>query len=655
MNWLDVAPVALVCVGWLMIPGLLVSYAIGFRSLAAWAVAPTISVAIIATTAVVGGKLGIAWSVPLVLIVSLLVAVVAAALAFALRRRFTVVQRPDPRPVTLTAFLGLIPALLIGALTVVRGMGSPERLAQAYDAIFHYNALAYIEDSHNASSLTLAALGNPGMAGFYPAAWHDMASMVLMTTSASIPVVANVLTAVLSVVVWPLSCVLLVRQIAGRSLPAMAITGALSLGFTAFPWGLMAFGVIWPNLLGLALVPVGVAVALSLSGLAREDAIGKGRAWLMVPFVVIAGGFAHPNSLFSLIAIVVFPVFTGIGLWALRMRAEGRTRRGVTGFGIAAVVFLGGWLFAATSPAFAAVRTYYWPPIESSSKAFGEAVLGAANGRPTLWLISAVVILGVVFLWKVVDQRWLIGAFAASVFLFILTASVNSPRTQAITGYWYNDTFRTAALLPIVGVPLAVLAVVELANRSRDWLNQRERAPLGKFGASTLALTLVLALVVVVAGKGMYITVHSNAVSEIYAGQDDSTKGNVVDARELAFYGRVKNEIPPDAVVAGNPWDGSALTWALIDRRSLFPHVGLPKSDAQSYLAQHLDDAAEDPIVCRDAKALGVSYLILGNLHFMPTNPSVKDYPGLADPAGRPGFELVDSDGDLKLYKLTAC
>jgi hypothetical protein len=282
-------------------------------------------------------------------------------------------------------------------------------------------------------------------------------------------------------------------------------------------------------------------------------------------------------------------------------------------------------------------------------------VLGAANGRPTLWVISAVVILGVVFLWKVVDQRWLIGAFAASVFLFILTASVNSPRTQAITGYWYNDTFRTAALLPIVGVPLAVLAVVEVANRLRDWLNQGDRAWLGKFGSSALGLTLVLALVVVVAGKGMYIKVHGNAVSEIYAGQDDSTKGNLVDARELAFYGRVKDKIPPDAVVAGNPWDGSALTWALIDRRSLFPHVGLPKSNEQNYLALHLDDAAEDPTVCRDAKDLGVGYLIVGNLHFMPTNPSVKDYPGLADPVGRPGFELVDSDGDLKLYKLTAC
>jgi hypothetical protein len=619
-------------------------------------VAPTLSVAVVAITAAAAGKLGIAWSVPLLLITALIVPVLVYVVALLLRRRFTVVREGDPRPVTAAAFLGLVPAILIGVVTAVRGMGGPGQIAQAYDAVFHYNAIAYILDNHNASALSLASLGLPGVpTGFYPAAWHDVASQVVLATGASIPEVANLLTIVIALVVWPLSCVLLVRQVVGRSVAAMAITGVFSIGFTAFPWGLMAFGVLWPNILGLAMVPAGVAVALSLAGLAKDDAIGKGRAWLLLPVVLIAGGFAHPNSLFSLVAIVVFPLFTGIGRWALRMRAEGRTKRGLAGFGAAVVVFLGAWLFVATSPAFKTVREYYWPPIESSSKAFGEAILGATNGRPTLWVLSAVVIVGVVFIWKIRDQRWLIGAFTASIFLFILTASINTPNTRIFTGYWYNDSFRTAALLPITAVPLAVLGIMHLTQRLREWLNEGDRAWLGRFGASTTGLALVLTLLAAIGAKGMYVKVHSFALSEIYTAQDNSTTHNLVDARERAFFEKIRNEIPQDAVVANNPWDGSALIWALIDRKPLFPHLDMSSSAVQLYLAKHLTDVANDPKVCQDAKALNVDYLLVTDLYFWPAYPKTKEYPGFADPGTKPGFELVDSDRELKLYKITAC
>jgi hypothetical protein len=656
MNWLQVAPVALICAGWLLIPGLLVSYGAGFRSIAAWAVAPTLSVAIIAVTAVLAGKLGLGWSVPLVLVVAVLGAAVIAAGAFLLRRRFTVAGEADPRPVTLAAFLGLLPAIILGGVTIVSGMGSPDALSQTFDAVFHYNAVAYILDSHNASALTLTTLGNPGIpTGFYPAAWHDIASLVVLTSGTSIPVAANLLTAVIAVVVWPLGCVLLVRQLAGRSVPAMAITGVISIGFTAFPWGLMDFGVLWPNLLGLSLVPIGGALAMSLAGLAKDDAIGKGRAWLLLPFVILAGGLAHPNSLFTLAVIMLFPLFTGIGRWALRKHSDGKTGIGIAGLGASVAVFLFAWRYASTTPALATVRTFFWPPHESASQAFGQAVLGAPNGRPTLWVLSVVVIAGVALLWNLRDQRWLIGAFIASIGLYVLAAAVNTPGTQRFTGYWYNDPFRLAAALPITAVPLAVLGIVLVSQKLRDRFADGEHPRLGRAGASALVVTLVITLVVAVAAKGMYLKAHRDTVATTYIRQNTSTSENLVDARERAFYNKIQAEIPADAVVASNPWDGSALLWALIDRKSLFPHMDLPMSDAQHYLANNLVDAGNDPTVCVDAKKLGVGYVMIGDLDFWPWDARRKNYPGIVDPAGRPGFRLVDSDGPLKLYELSDC
>jgi hypothetical protein len=656
MNWLDVTPVALVCVGWLFVPGLLVSYAAGFRSIAAWAVAPALSVAIIAVTAVLAGKLGLNWSVPLVLITTVLGALVTGGGAWLLRRRFTVVREADPRPLVVAAFAGLVPAIALGGVAVVLGMGSPDSLSQTFDAVFHYNAVAYILDSHQASSLTLTTLGTPGMPpGFYPGAWHDLTSLVVLATGTSIPVAANLVTAVLAIVVWPLSCVLLVRQVAGRSVPAMAITGLISLGFTAFPWVLMDFGVLWPNLLGLSLIPIGVSVAVSLAGLATDDVIGKGRAWLLLPFVVIGGGLAHPNSLFTLVVISLFPLFTGIGRWALRMRAEGRTARGLSWFAVAVIVFVGAWRFASTTPALATVRRFYWAPFENGFEAVGHALSGAMGGRPALWAISAAVIVGIVLLWRLRDQRWLIGAFGGSVVLYVLTASLNTPGTQRFTGYWYNDPNRLSAAIPITTVPLAVLGIVYLSKLLRDKLAERERPLLGRFGASRLWVTLAVTLLVAIAGQGMYVNVHIQEIQYAYADRADSTTSNLVDGHERAFYDRIKKDLPVNAVVAGNPWDGSALLWSLIGRKPLFPYMDLPKTPPQDYLAEHLVDAVSDPTVCLDARKLGVDYLIIGDQRFWLTDTRRQDYPGIVDPAGRPGFQLVDSDGDLKLYKITAC
>jgi hypothetical protein len=281
---------------------------VGLRGIAAWALAPIVTVAEIAVLAVIAARLGAPWSVPFVAIVCAVTAAATAAVAFVLRGRAPA-RDPDARSVTAAAAIGLVPALLLGAVTVARGLGRPDALSQTFDAVFHYNAVALILDSRNASSLTIGSLGTPGLPGtFYPAAWHDLTSLVVLTSGSSIPLAANMVCAVVGILIWPLSCLLLVRQIVGPSPAAMAITGVLSIGFSAFPWGLMSWGVLWPNLLGMSIAPAGLAVVISLCGLAKDDALGRGRAWLLLPVTVLAATLGHPNVLFSLVALSVFPV-----------------------------------------------------------------------------------------------------------------------------------------------------------------------------------------------------------------------------------------------------------------------------------------------------------------------------------------------------------
>ncbi len=666
MSWLDAVPVALLAAVWLFVPGLLVTYGFGLRSFAAWGIAPVVTVGLVATTAAVAGKLGVAWSVSLVVIVALVVAILVAALMFLLRRRWPALPA-DPRRVTFAAAIGLIPAVLLGAVSFVHGIGHADALSQTYDAVLHYNAVASILDTHNASSLTIGSLDTPGEPGsFYPAAWHDLTSLLVMSGGFSIPISVNMISGVIGIVVWPVSCLLLVRQVVGRSAAGLAVTGVISLAFSAYPWSLLSFGVLWPNLLGMSISPAVLALVVSVTGLAKDDAIGKGRAWTLLPIAAVATGFAHPNVVFTVIVLSLVPIAIVIGRRVLRLRAKGKLIRGLVEAAVAFVVFMAVWYWAATTPALAVVRSFYWAPIETPARAVGEVMFMSTTGYSALWLLGLLVLGGLLLCRRYPRLRWLVAGYLITTVLFVIAAAINSPSTQKFTGYWYNDPYRLAAMLPITAVPIAVAALMHLGRTASDYAGARgwrdgkaegnglfRMLRARSFAASTLVITLLLGILT----GGYYLTKHSTVVANTYTFPQTQKALEMVDPAEQAFFADIKKDIPQDAMVANNPWDGSALLWALADRRVLFPHLEITTTADQQYLAKHLDQAATDMKVCQAATTLHVGYLVIGDSKFWPWDGRSKLYPGLADPGpNNPSFQLIASSGPhLKLYQLTTC
>jgi hypothetical protein len=658
MNWIEAAPVALVTVAWLLVPGLLISYLLGLRGVAAWGLAPVTGIALIASEAVLGGLLGIAWSTGFALAVSAVAVLVVAGIAFLLRRKAFLASDADPRLMTVAAGIGLLPAVVLGLTTIIQAMGAPDNLSQTYDAVFHYNALAYIADSHKASSLSLSALGNPHVQGFfYPAAWHDLASLVMMSGGASIPVAANAVSVAATVVLWPLSCLLLVRQVFGRNTAALAITGTLSIAFTAFPWDLLGFGVLWPNLLGMSIAPALLAVVLTLTRWTRDDAIGTARAWLALAVGLVAAGFAHPNVLFSLVVLSIAPVAARVAVRSWRLRTEGRGVRGLVEAVAFVAFFSVAWWWAATTPKFASTRDQYWAPFETPANAVGDVLLNATHRHEALWLLSIVVIVGMF-----ASRRWpllrlLVAGHLVTTFLYVLTASINRMDTQKFTGYWYNDAHRLAAMLPITGVPLAVGGIVFIAVKILEGVRGAQRTPGGllrnRWVASIGAVAIVLTLILAVTTRGLYPDDRYARFSNTY---DPQRPGSTLLTKQMmAFYDRIAREIPDDAVVAGNPFEGSSLLWALENRKVLFPHFRNTTSEEQDLIAKHLDDLMDDPEVCEAVNDYNVQYLLIGGATFRTADTKWKYYAGLADPFASPGFELVDSSGPSKLYKITGC
>jgi hypothetical protein len=558
------------------------------------------------------------------------------------------------------AAIGMAPALVLGVVTLLRAIPTADSISQTFDAVFHYNAVRLILDSGNGSALAIGALGQPGAAaGFYPAAWHDLASLSVQATGVAIPVAANAAAFVLAAVAWPLACLLLVRQIIGPSRLAMALTGVLSLAFGAFPWGLLGFGVLWPNTLGLALLPAGFAAVLAITGLAREDVIGRGRGWALLVITLIGGGLAHPNTVFSLAVLSVAPVGVAVVRWGIARHRAGRRVQAWAGVGAVVVVALAAARFVDTSPLFNDVKSISWPAFETPSQAVGEVLLNSPNTKSAAWLLSVFTVVGLVVTLRRAGRRWLPATHLLAALMFLIAATVNSPWSVRIVGYWYHDSFRLAAVLPLTALPLTIIGIqvtiAWLRDRIETMRSATWRERLQPALKSTVAIPGVVLLVLLIGTKGLYSGEHSRVVANTYGLAAVPATQPLLDSDQRAFFDRIGREVPADATIASNPWNGSVLLWSLEGRKVLVPAFNLAMGSDQLFLSKHLDDAAVNPVVCASAGRLRVQYLYVDKRRFWPTDKRVFDYPGLADPTGRPGFQLVDQQGQMKLFRITAC
>ncbi|MEJ8278721.1 DUF6541 family protein [Pseudonocardia spirodelae] len=672
MSWAAAVPVALVAAAWCVLPGALVARAAGIRGVSCWGAAPLVSVALVATTAVLAGRAGVPWGALPVLVVTVLVAAVALAVRTPWRRRrasggagpadgrdrwWARLLRGGPDgPLAGPALLvGLVVTVAIGWLTVMLAFGAVDAVSPTYDAIYHYSAVARILLTGDASSLTLGALNNPGRPSAYPAAWHDLVSLVVLGTGASVPVASNIAAFTAAAVVWPLSCTLLVRQVAGPRPGAVLVAPVLATAFTAMPWLLLNWGVLWPNLLGLALVPAGLAAVATVLGLTRGSTVGRVQALLLGVAAVPALGLAHPNAAVSLVVLALSPLAVAAVRATVRLLRRGRPLAAAAPVAgalaaLAAVLWLLAW-----SPLLDGVRAFDWKASMGAREALLGVLWNGTNKRPELVVVSVLVVVGAVLALRRARTAWLVPAHLTSAFLYVLAVAREGELVTALTGAWYNDSHRLAAMVPVTGVPLATLGVLGVAGllvRAAGVLRGGRTDPGRRLPpVAAVPVVALVAAVLVLATGGLRIGLHAAVVADAYRYET----GRVLQPGQREFLERVGQETPPGAVVAANPWTGNGLLFPLTGREVLFPHLSGTWTPEQELLRRRLDDAAADPAVCDAVRATGTRWVIDGPVSWWPYDPRADTYPGIDDVDTAPGFEPVLSGGGSTLYRITAC
>ena len=665
--WFSLIPVFLAAAVLLFVPGALVGAAAGLRTSLVVAMAPAISIAIIAGTGVVAPVVGLAWGP-----VPIAAATALTALALLAARLWTARRRPERReagarrrsdPVTAAAWCVAWPlSAAVTGYTVGRILNTPDAISQTYDAVFHLNAVEWILKTGNASSLRLLLEAPQG--SVYPLGWHTLVAAAMRLCGATdIPLATNAMVLAVSGLVWTSGCLALTHiLLRGRPL-ALLVAAVMAGSFSAFPILLLNWGVLYPNFLSVALLPALLAAARELVPTAGARPTG-----LVLPAGALGVGglgLTQPNTaatlLLALVILAVARAVTTVRTPPAERPAGALRRQALVSGGLAAALVLT-WILM--RPPRSAGEL--WGANYAASSSIGEAITSMPAPLWMIWVPAVLAFIGFVAALRTDGYRWLAALHATTGALYVVARSTQDADLRFfLVGIWYNDSNRLAALLPVTAVPLAALGMLVVTQWTRALSAQLAAAQWARGARERLAAAgervrilswwrwvaypaVVTALVL----TGPLSTAMSNTVWLLEQTYLFSPGSPSITPDERALIDELPDLIDKDAVVAVDPRSGAALAYALAGVDTTLKHL-LHRHDPEVYVIQDkLNKAVTDPTVCPAVRKLGATYAL-----YFPgkTISDQKPFPGFTHLDTAPGFELVAKQGDAALYRITAC
>lgn len=693
MTWWETLPTLAATALVYFLPGLMILAAAGLRRLNLVALAAPVSASVSGTIAIILPYLKLPFNPVSYFAVSVLAAATVAVFRLVRRRRRsaagTVPAGTAEAGSRFTGFLGanfplspadtgiwlarlaipaavLIPAAII-SLRYVVGFGSPDSFSETFDNIYHLNAVRYIADTQNGSTLTIGNL-TAASKGLYPAAMHDSMALVLMLGAPSVMAVVNVGTIVTGAIVWPLGCVFLISRIVGyRPMPLLA-AGILSAGFSGFPYLMVGFGVLYPNHAAIALLPAALGLAIESIGMSRTPP-GSALAPVLALAATVPGlALSHPSTLVALLGFSA-PVVVGrlIRSWLAAREGSVSKRQPQLWLAFTVAYLLGTagvWMVARPNLSAAG-----WTPFQTNARAIGEILGSAPMGTTTAWVMLVLTIIGLYVVARQIRRYWWVGGMyvVGGVLYLVVSSWSNGTFRDFLTGVWYTDSFRLAALLPVVTLPVVVLGAEWVVWRVRALTGAliasakvraagRPRAAAGLIGrlpaSSGIAMGCAVLLVLGIGAQGGTLSRVQDRISTTFTTTPTST---LLSTDEVSLLKEVADIVPEGDVVVGNPRTGASLVYAFSGRRALAPHIFGIRTPEEQLLLDHWDEAAYNSAVCPAVKALKAYWALdFGNTEITPRAEPLVGVRDLADDTA-PGMKLVKAVGGARLFRVTAC
>jgi len=393
-----------------------------------------------------------------------------------------------------------------------------------------------------------------------------------------------------------------------------------------------------------AVLPAGVAAVVLLC---RSRGVADRTRTAVLLAVACGGiGLAHPNAFLALFALGAAIAVVELLAAALRDRSQRMWIIAAAVIGALAVAAVLLWTVSRTGHDMSR-----WGPWQSTAQAAGEALLLSPREYPITVPISGLVVVGLITIIRRPRNLVVAAPFAVAALMFILVSGtgVGNFVREAITNPWYNDSFRLAALLPVAGIPIATLGAVTIVDAAVSWARgHRIPRPANVLAAGVAALALFSV------GVGPNVLRTAADARAAYAFSETSA---LLTSDERALLQRLTETTPEDALIAGSPWTGTSLAYALTGREVLEKHVFGTLTDDEIYVDEHLSEIEEDPRVCEAVNRLGLDYVLDFGAQNVFNNPgSGTDKLGLVDLQPSESLVLVDSEGaGARLFRIEGC
>lgn len=558
-------------------------------------------------------------------------------------------------------------------------LGSPDSYAQQYDNISHLATIqSFVESdiwspfaSSAYSSAADAAINPLPDGGFYPTAWYSVAALAVTSTGVSSAMAENIANFVFVAIVLPSSVFVFLRVVFDGRRSVLPFGAVCMLLFSGFPWMLIHFGPLYPNLSAFCMVLAAAAVFILAfqAGCSALQRVGLGVLFVMA---LASLALAQPNAVFTLAVLLApFCVWQAscvpllVRGWGRRAFAS-RFAFGAGAFVLIAVI----WVLLYKAPFLQAVVQHTWPACSTVGEAFFDALLLGFRAEGTQIVLAALVAVGALSaLW---DRRflWLSFSYLFACAIYCINACFDGMLKHLFAGFWYTDPWRCGAMASLIGIPPAVLGLWTLWRCALAGVRRLRAGDMSWAASGVVAVVVALLVVLGSAFPGIAAPgSQSGAVafrSVFFGLHEGASVSAVYDDAEKAFVREVKQTVPHDALIINVPDDGSAFAFAAEGLRTYFRYTrdyDVPGETAESVaIRRGLCNVVQDEDVRAAVRGIEAQYVLQLDQGqpdvprvYLFTYESGEKWQGIdAIRDDTPGFEVVLAEGDMRLYRIVA-
>lgn len=376
----------------------------------------------------------------------------------------------------------------------------------------------------------------------------------------------------------------------------------------------------------------------------------------------------QPNAVFSAaVFLIPFCVYRSAVEAGRRCREPKRRMEVMLAAGsvaLACVALL--WVAALSLPFMQGAVAVYWPPIHSRAQGL-VSVLGMGFAGSSVQPIAAcLVAAGALYTLRKRRYLWLTCSYLLACCIYYVSAVEGDTLLKhALSGFWYTDPYRTAALAGILALPLLAMGLYvackivgkTLASVRAPGENRLKALSLAVVAVAFLALNFLPVRGALGLGQGAFQGIAATATA-----LNDGSAVNAYSEEKSRFSKHVKEVVPSGALIVNQPYDGSLFAYSLDDLnlyyRDISGYGGEDERPESSTIRCRLAAEASNPSVRDAVLTTGAEYLLvldrdverMKELFFLYDPAAWEGIEGVVDET--PGFEMVLSEGDMRLYRI---